>query len=235
MSPRKSTDGNAEMRKKDKRHGTRPGHQFRLPFKKAIIKRRCQYCGDKLGLNPKVKTCGSLDCRRKYSLDKGTLVSITCEQCENEFISPKTANRKYCSYQCHIASGGAYRAGAASAVSRFKRGGRKDENHDELVAALEKMGVGVIDTSDKGGGFPDLICAVRHETLLVEVKNLKTGYGRRGLNKNQKKFAQNWRGGPVYVIKDIDDCVLLANFDLDSLYAYGGFKQVNVVNSSKNG
>ena len=117
-------------------------------------------------------------------------------------------------------------------MSRFKRGGRKDDNHDELVSALEKMGVGVVDTSEKGGGFPDLICAVRHETLLVEIKNRKTGYGRKGLNKNQKKFAESWTGGPVYVIESVDDCVLLANFELDTLYAYGGLNQVNVTNVS---
>jgi Holliday junction resolvase len=113
-------------------------------------------------------------------------------------------------------------------MAKNKYGAKKDANHKELVVALEKMGVGVVDTSEKGGGFPDLICAVKFETLLVEIKNLKTAYGRRGLNDLQKKFAEEWTGGPVYVITSLDDCVLLANLELDSLYAYGGGAQVNV-------
>jgi hypothetical protein len=34
---------------------------------------------------------------------------------------------------------------------------------------------------------------------LVETKNPETGYGRSGLNKNQRGFAGKWKGGPVNV------------------------------------
>jgi len=105
---------------------------------------------------------------------------------------------------------------------------KKDANHKELVSALEKLGVQVIDTSNHGGGFPDLICCVKHETLLVEIKNLDTGYGRRGLNKNQRKFAESWTGGPIYIIKNLDDVENLANGKLDKIYGYGGFNMLNV-------
>jgi Holliday junction resolvase len=109
-----------------------------------------------------------------------------------------------------------------------KHGAKKDANHKELVTALKELSVQVIDTSQLGGGFPDLICCVRRETLLVEIKNTNTGYGRRGLNKNQKEFAESWTGGPIYVIKNLDDVESLANGRLDKLYAYGGYNLVNV-------
>ena len=115
-------------------------------------------------------------------------------------------------------------------MAKMKYGAKRDANHNELVTVLESLGVLVIDMSEKGGGFPDLICAVRHQTLLVEIKNTKTSYGKRGLNKLQKLFAEQWTGGPVYIITNEDEAIDLANGRLEKIYAYGGFAQLNVVN-----
>jgi hypothetical protein len=101
-----------------------------------------------------------------------------------------------------------------------KYGAKKDANHAELVAAFKKLGVGVMDLSVMGCGVPDLLlwCAKRY--LLVDIKNRKTGYGRRGLNKNQKDWADEWTGGPVYLVYDMDDVVALANGHLDFVKRY---------------
>ncbi len=109
-----------------------------------------------------------------------------------------------------------------------KYGAKKDANHAEIVAALRKCGVGVFDASDIGRGFPDLICGHRQLTHLVEIKNEKTPYGRAGLNEKQKKWARKWTGGPVYVIKNIQDVKSFAEGRFDELYAYGGYYNENV-------
>ena len=94
----------------------------------------------------------------------------------------------------------------------------KDHNHDELVAYLNRIGCKVIDMSGVGDKFPDLL-VLCSELLIVEVKNLKTGYGRRGLNDGQREFATWWtiEGGKVYVIHNTADCLTLVSEDRDSL------------------
>lgn len=82
----------------------------------------------------------------------------------------------------------------------MKRVARKDDNHNEIVDALKLHGVSVIDTSSMGGGFPDLICGFAGKTLLMEIKNPKTYYGRKGLNKNQARWKDAWIGGPYAVV-----------------------------------
>jgi Holliday junction resolvase len=95
----------------------------------------------------------------------------------------------------------------------------KDHNHDSLVADLKKLGCKIIDMAAVGDRFPDLLVLCRRDLLLVEVKNLDTGYGKRGLNKGQREFATWWttEGGKVYVIRNTDDCIKLVSDDRDSL------------------
>ena len=167
-------------------------------------------------------------CRRLASIEKGTVVVKLCQHCDVEFDSKTTARRIFCSYRCFINSGGAQRAGKGRAISMKKYGAKKDANHKELVGYLVDMKVGVFDASGIGGGFPDLICNVRRQTVLVEIKNLNTSYGRKGLNNLQKKWAESWSGGPVYIISDRDECVLLANGKFEDLLSYGGYDMENV-------
>lgn len=184
--------------------------------------RTCPYCESFIVSNRRVKTCGGKACRQKYFLDRGSSVKRTCGFCAKEFIEPKSKQSKYCSYDCHIASGGAFRAGKAAAKSNARRGHRKDDNHDEIVAALEKLGVQVYDMSAVGGGFPDLLCCVRRENHFVEIKNPNTSYGRKGLNDLQRLFADNWRGAPVYIISTLEEVESFANYRLDEVPSYGG-------------
>lgn len=89
-------------------------------------------------------------------------------------------------------------------MARRRHGFRKDHNHALIVQALEAAGCQVLDVSDMGGGFPDLIVCRGLETLLVEIKNPETQYGRKGANKAQVEWAKRWRG-PVYIISTLAD------------------------------
>ena len=134
-------------------------------------------------------------------------ITQDCRQCKEQFTSPMSSSRIYCSYACHLASGGAWRAGMAAAKATMKYGAKKDANHHEVASALEAIGVSVIDTSGLGGGFPDFILGFRGDTLLMELKNPKTSYGRRGLNPNQLKWKASWTGGPYAVVDGVEAAI----------------------------
>lgn len=87
--------------------------------------------------------------------------------------------------------------------------GRIDANQPEIVRAFESLGVSVLDCSQVGCGFPDLIVGALGVTRLVEVKNPENHYGRRGLNKRQQLFADGWRGDVVHIVRTVDDVIAL--------------------------
>ena len=177
----------------------------RVPFPK------CAYCGQPKLRNERVKTCGSEECRKKHSLSTGRTVRKQCQNCKDWFISASSAGRKFCSYQCFLGSGGPIMAGRSAVRSRSAYGAKKDANHKQIVDALRKGGIGVIDTSHFGGGFPDLICGRGGINHLVEIKNPKTSYGRRGLNDLQQQFAENWRGEGIFILESVDDVASFIN------------------------
>ena len=79
-------------------------------------------------------------------------------------------------------------------------GNRRDDNEPEIVTALETCGARVVRLSVPGG--PDLLVGFRGATFLVEVKGPK---GK--LTDRQVKWITDWRGGPVHVVRSIDDAL----------------------------
>ena len=100
-------------------------------------------------------------------------------------------------------------------------GAKKDANHVEIVTAFRKMGASVIDLSDVGGGVPDLIVCCHGVVDLVDIKNPKTGYGRRGLNKLQRNWAEQWRGSPVYMVYTVGDVMEMVQGDKSKVKSHG--------------
>lgn len=125
-----------------------------------------------------------------------------CLFCGSQFkYSPSQSSRKYCSYPCFNNDGGNIRAGAAGTISRMKYGAKKDANHKQVFDEIRKH-TAAQDLSAFGNGVPDGAAWVVDGWQFFDVKNINTSYGRRGLNKLQKKWASDWRGGPVYLIHD---------------------------------
>lgn len=87
----------------------------------------------------------------------------------------------------------------------MRNNARKDENHNMIVELLEKGGAIVKDMSKAMYGFPDLLVWHFEKWHLVEIKNPKTNYGKQGLNKLQKKWAEEWQGGPVFIMRTEED------------------------------
>ena len=110
-------------------------------------------------------------------------------------------------------------------MAKLKYGAKKDANHGEVVDALIRFGASVLDISSLGCGAPDLVVWCRGGWHLCDVKNRKTGYGRRGLNPRQQEWAAKWKGGPVTLLYSIDDAKALVEGRLELLkQIYGSAK-----------
>jgi len=104
----------------------------------------------------------------------------------------------------------------------LKYGPKKDANHNEVVAEMRKY-CAVYDMSTAGMGLPDGVAWINGAWHLFDIKNPKTGYGRRGLNKVQKKWLETWAGGPVYLIYTAEEAARFAQGQFDGIkFARGG-------------
>ncbi|HEY4292077.1 hypothetical protein [Luteibacter sp.] len=86
---------------------------------------------------------------------------------------------------------------------------RVDDNHPEIVRALQRIGAYVIDCSHVGAGFPDLLVAFRGRWTLLEVKDGAKSPSRRKLTPAQTIFHGEARakGCKVHVVESVDDAI----------------------------
>lgn len=164
------------------------------------------------------RKCMAQDYKEKK---KKTAHKSVCSYCGNEFTHSPSKDRKYCSYQCHLDSGGAIRAGQEAVKTMKKYGLKKDANHNDIVKAFKKLGADVIDLSNLGCGVPDILVWCKGAWHLIDIKNPETAYGKRGLNPLQKTWAADWKGGAVYLVYNNDDVVNMVNGNLDKVKCEG--------------
>ena len=79
--------------------------------------------------------------------------------------------------------------------------GRRDKSEAEVIAAFKSQGASVSQLS--GSGIPDLVVGKNGVNILVEVKS-----GKRGLNKEQRFWHNQWRG-QVAVVRSAEEALLL--------------------------
>jgi len=154
-------------------------------------------------------------------------VGVTCKTCDKVFGVPVSRKNKrmYCSVECSHAAGTPQKAGRAGFRSRSRSGKVKaDLNQKEIVDAFIQMGAQVMEMHNMGGGFPDLVVCIGGISHLVEVKNRATSYGKRGLNPLQKEFAEQWQGGPVYLVYTVEDAANLVGGRFDAVQSFGGYR-----------
>jgi uncharacterized protein YjeT (DUF2065 family) len=78
----------------------------------------------------------------------------------------------------------------------MRRAARVDANQAQVISALRAAGASVMVI-----GLPvDLLVGHNNVTMLMEVKNPDSRYGRSGANDNQTVFMQTWRGGAVALV-----------------------------------
>lgn len=80
----------------------------------------------------------------------------------------------------------------------------QDANAGEIVSALRRVGAVVrfVEFAHGIAGCPDLLVGWRGVTYLLEVKTPK---GR--LSDAQKKFHAEWTGGPIYVVRSVEEAL----------------------------
>jgi hypothetical protein len=89
---------------------------------------------------------------------------------------------------------------------------RSDGNQSEIVAALRASGASVFVLK-----LPvDLLVGYAGKTALVEIKDLSSRYGRKGLNQNQSAFLMGWNGGTVALIDSVESAQNLIRMMSDS-------------------
>lgn len=161
----------------------------RAAIKPAVKPPRLCKCGR--AIEPKKKSCASCKAMRA-----ALAVRSVCVRCS---VGVNQRNRTYCD-QCW------------SEVNNAMRGKKKDSNHQPIAQAFEDAGAICLDLSDKGGGYPDLLVCFQERMFFVEVKNPKTSYGRRGLNKHQVKFRERYNILPYFVVKTADEAQSILRF-----------------------
>lgn len=174
---------------------TKGGHHKECKFCKIMF--RCDANSNKV-------TC-STECMLAHRENKKA--KANCLHCNKFFTFSKSCERLFCSYECFKKNGGPQRAGFAAVEKIEMYGRKKDANHNEIVDAMTKVGAYVIDMSHVGKGFPDLIVGFQNMTILMEIKNPKTSYGKKGLNKNQLQWKEKWTGGAYCVVDSIDSAL----------------------------
>jgi hypothetical protein len=136
----------------------------------------------------------------------------TCEYCGSQYFS-YMKTRRYCSTLC-----------ASKVNDQLRTRAKKDANHTAIVDALKSGGVSVVDLSTQMFGVPDLLLWDGNSWELAEVKNPDTYYGRKGLNKAQKEWAEAFQGAPVYVLRTLDDVEKFLTGRRSEVEHVGGFK-----------
>ena len=85
----------------------------------------------------------------------------------------------------------------------MRRASRRDENEKEIVEALRAVGATVYLLNEPC----DLLVGYHNQTILMELKNPNSQYGKKGFNANQKHFAENWKGGPFCLVDSVDSAL----------------------------
>jgi hypothetical protein len=129
-----------------------------------------------------------------------------CIKCGGTYHSYNKRSR-YCSLECSGNQG-----------SDKMRAARKDANHAQIQAILERAGAVALDLSKLGYGVPDLLIWFDRAYHLIEIKNPKTRYGKAGLNRRQSDWASSWNA-PVLILKTEEDAERFIAGDRKSLWA----------------
>lgn len=95
---------------------------------------------------------------------------------------------------------------------------RRDTNHADIRDGLRGCGFTVFDAGGTGNDFPDLVVGAHGTTFLMEVKT----FGGK-VSDGQSRFADGWRGGPVCVVRTLEDALgAIARFIRQRPSPYGG-------------
>jgi len=83
---------------------------------------------------------------------------------------------------------------------------RIDDNQNEVVAALRKIGA-TVRIITQGDGLPDLLVGFQGRTYLMELKDGNKPPSARRLTEAEEKFHSTWAGGSLYIVTSAQQAV----------------------------
>lgn len=83
---------------------------------------------------------------------------------------------------------------------------RSDTNQTDIVNALRKIGYTVADTSQAGGGFPDIVVGYGGINVMIEIKSDTGSPSQTKLTPAQVKFHDEW-GGQICIVKTAEEAI----------------------------
>lgn len=86
----------------------------------------------------------------------------------------------------------------------MRRAAKIDANQPAIVTALRQAGAFVQSLAAIGDGCPDLLVGYAGLTALVEVKDGSKLPSARQLTPDQQQWHQNWTGGTLAVVPDVE-------------------------------
>jgi Holliday junction resolvase len=89
----------------------------------------------------------------------------------------------------------------------MRKKGKTDANQAGIVEYLRRAGCRVLILSAVGSGCPDLLVGHKNKLALVEIKDGKKKPSARKLTPDQVKFHEDWKGYPIFILKDDADVV----------------------------
>ena len=91
------------------------------------------------------------------------------------------------------------------------RAKRTDATQQAIVKALRGYGCSVTHLHMVGDGCPDLLVGIHKRTGLIECKTEAAEKKKtQGLTADQIKWWDEWKGGPVAIVSDVDGALRFA-------------------------
>ena len=83
---------------------------------------------------------------------------------------------------------------------------RIDANQNAIVKALRDHGA-YVRIVTQGDGLPDILCAYKGVTALLEVKDGDKPPSQRKLTPAEEKFFQEWTGGILVIVNSVQEAL----------------------------
>jgi Holliday junction resolvase len=83
---------------------------------------------------------------------------------------------------------------------------RIDSNQNSIVKALRDHGA-FVRVVTQGDGIPDILCAYKGQTALIEVKDGDKPPSARKLTTAEQKFFDEWTGGILVIVNSVEEAL----------------------------
>ena len=90
------------------------------------------------------------------------------------------------------------------------RAKRVDDNQQEIVKQIRRLGITVLHLHTIGKGCPDLLLGFKNKNFLIELKDSKKTTSRKKLTDDETIFFNTWRG-QVNKCETLDDILKVVN------------------------